>query len=68
MSNLIPFFAQSFPPRSKFATSQIPDLSRKVVIVTGACTSLLHVVYDTHRPVSFVAGATAGVGKETAKV
>lgn len=26
---------QAFPPKSKFSTDQIPDLSGKVVIVTG---------------------------------
>jgi len=29
------FLKQSFPPKSKFSVSDIPDLSGKVIIVTG---------------------------------
>lgn len=32
---LIAVVAQLFPPKSKFTTDQIPDLSGKVAIVTG---------------------------------
>ena len=28
-------FNQSFPPKSKFSAEDIPDLSGKVIIVTG---------------------------------
>ena len=31
-----PAMQQSFPPKSKFSVDDIPDLSGRVVIVTGA--------------------------------
>ncbi|KAJ7619150.1 NAD-binding protein [Mycena polygramma] len=35
MGNISAYFAQSFPPKSKFAVDDIPDLTGKVIIVTG---------------------------------
>ena len=34
------FFTQAFPPPSLFAVDDIPDLSGKVMIVTGANTGI----------------------------
>ena len=33
-------FAQSFPPKSRFTVDDIPDLSGKVILVTGANTGI----------------------------
>ncbi|KAF7299010.1 NAD(P)-binding protein [Mycena indigotica] len=40
MGLLISGLSQSFPPKSKFAVSDIPDLSDQVIIVTGASTGI----------------------------
>ncbi|KAI0030801.1 NAD-P-binding protein [Vararia minispora EC-137] len=37
MPQIGPVFAQMFPPKPKWGVEQIPDLSGKVTIVTGAC-------------------------------
>ncbi|KAJ7609787.1 NAD(P)-binding protein [Mycena polygramma] len=36
MGSVISFITQTFPPKSKFSVDDIPDLSGKVIIVTGA--------------------------------
>ena len=33
-------FAQFFPPKSKFSVDQIPDLTGRVIIVTGGLEEL----------------------------
>ncbi|OJT03837.1 hypothetical protein TRAPUB_5477 [Trametes pubescens] len=36
---------QGFPPKSKFSVDQIPDLTGRVVLVTGTCAfSLVEIV------------------------
>ena len=62
---------QGSPPKSKFATNQIPDLTGRVVIVTGECLIiygimifLRQVALHYLRPI----GGNVGVGKETVKV
>jgi hypothetical protein len=42
-------FAQTFPPRSKFNPEDIPDLTGKVIIVTGANAGVLqnHILSPT---------------------
>lgn len=40
MGNIASIFSQSFPPKSKFNVEDIPDLSGKVAIVTGANAGL----------------------------
>ena len=35
----LPALAQVYPPKSKFSVDQIPDLTGRVVIVTGTCTA-----------------------------
>jgi retinol dehydrogenase-12 len=35
MKTLLSLLTQSFPPKSKFKVDEIPDLTGKVVIVTG---------------------------------
>lgn len=40
LGSLFIFICQFFPPKSKFAVDDIPDLSGKVVIVTGANTGV----------------------------
>ncbi|KAF5315260.1 hypothetical protein D9619_006955 [Psilocybe cf. subviscida] len=40
MGVLMSLWTQSFPPKSKFTPDDIPDLSGKVIIVTGANTGI----------------------------
>jgi len=40
MGILLSFFSESFPPKSKFTPENIPDLSGRVIIVTGANTGV----------------------------
>jgi NAD(P)-dependent dehydrogenase (short-subunit alcohol dehydrogenase family) len=40
LGSLFVFICQFFPPKSKFAVGDIPDLSGKVIIVTGANTGV----------------------------
>lgn len=56
-------WSQSFPPASKFDVHDIPDLSGKVMIVTGQ--------YSTFSPETIaklsLAGGNSGIGKETVR-
>lgn len=58
---------QSFPPRPRWGVNDIPDLTGKVVIVTGEfiihkSVCMLSATY------CIVTGGNTGVGKETVKV
>ena len=37
MGNIGSYLAQSFPPKSKFDIADVPDLTGKIIIVTGKC-------------------------------
>ncbi|KAF8956997.1 hypothetical protein BDZ97DRAFT_1955212 [Flammula alnicola] len=78
MGLVLSLFSQSFPPKSKFTPDDIPDLSGKVIIVTGANTGvgketakalLAHnaKVYIAARNPDKVAAAIADLKKETDK-
>lgn len=69
VNNLLMASAQMFPPKAKWSVEQIPDLSGKVVMVTG--------VYSIYRVLpalnstscsSYRTGGNTGIGKETVKV
>lgn len=66
MGQIPSLFGQTFPPKSRFHVEDIPDLSGKVMIVTGANTGeFLYIEYgnpQVHDP------SRSGIGKETAKV
>lgn len=38
-----PIYRQSYPPKPEFSTSQIPDLTGRVIIVTGTGNLLIAV-------------------------
>ena len=56
--------SQSFPPKAQWSTDQIPDMTGKIVIVTGANTGLYisRLKVETSSSPRF-----SGIGKETAK-
>lgn len=60
---------EAFPPATQFPVEDIPDLSGKVMIVTGANTGTHcdydHLVYSAEFPILVF---YIGIGKETAKV
>jgi hypothetical protein len=59
--------SQMLPPKPKWTPDDIPDLTGKVVIVTGACYSLPDVLFFNREPCTS-AGGNAGCGKETVLV
>jgi hypothetical protein len=40
MGFLSSLYSQTFPPKSKFAVTEIPDLTGKVIIVTGGAAGI----------------------------
>ena len=65
MGGILSVAQQSFPPHPTWAVDDIPDLTGKVAIVTGALTRRLGVLSAKR---NLVAGSNVGVGKETVKV
>ena len=63
MGGALSVFWQSFPPRPIWGVNDIPDLTGKVILVTGAPTR-----YILKARVLNSVGGNAGVGKETVKV
>lgn len=60
-------FSEVFPPKSKFDTDRdIPDLTGKVVIVTGM-GSLTHPT-EGRNLTQELSGGNTGIGKQTIKV
>lgn len=56
---------QAFPPKSKFSTNHIPDLTGQVVIVTGAFLEYKHIFFM--QTLLGITGGNVGIGKETIK-
>ena len=63
--------AQAWPPKPKFSTDQIPDLTGRVVIVTGKQNTLVELVVH-YRGLKYrryvTIGASSGIGKHTVQV
>ena len=63
MGGALSVLVQSFPPSPIWGVNEIPDLTGKVFLVTGAFTR-----YILKACVLNFVGGNAGVGKETVKV
>lgn len=63
MGGALSVLVQSFPPSPIWGVNEIPDLTGKVILVTGAFTR-----YILKACVLNFVGGNAGVGKETVKV
>jgi len=63
MAKIWEYFAQAFPPKSNFITEDIPDLSNKVIVVTGMSG---HQIGNISCHVFL--GGNSGIGYETVKV
>jgi len=66
MAAFIRYVREAYPPKSNFATSDIPDLTGKVVIVTGANTGAPQTL-ASFLGTSAKHDNNSGVGKETVK-
>ncbi|KAJ6581090.1 NAD(P)-binding protein [Mycena capillaripes] len=63
MGNISSYLAQSFPPKAKFSVEDIPDLTGRVIIVTGEPSlHLLVLLFRLHR-----SGGNGGIGYEIVK-
>lgn len=66
-NNIASAASQAFPPKSTFSVDQMPDLTGRVVIVTGE--SRITTLADSDLlGLPIPEGANTGVGKETVKV
>lgn len=65
MGVLLSVIDQNFPPKAKWSVDDIPDLSNKVVIVTGKPRKTVHIQWVA---LTVNSGANIGLGYETAKV
>lgn len=70
MGNAPSFIPLLFPPpKSQWTADDVPDMTGKVVIVTGTVTHLFSMLLDEMLTGGFaLSGGNTGVGKETAKV
>lgn len=71
MGVVLSLINEGYPPETKFTPANIPDLTGKVMIVTGA-NSGAYILYNYYPLTVGLAltlfGYVLGVGKETAKV
>jgi hypothetical protein len=67
MGGILSVAQQSFPPRPTWGVDDIPDLTGKVAIVTGAFINLGVCLYANPK-CCMLTGGNTGVGKETVKV
>ena len=66
-----PIFRQSYPPEPEFSTKHIPDLTGRVVIVTGMYIISFSTILapgSEYIVITSVPGGNAGIGKETVRV
>ena len=68
MGALYSVLEQSFPPRPTWSVNDIPDLTGKVILVTGAFSDINICACVCMLNVFLFVGGNAGVGKETVKV
>lgn len=68
MGIVLSIINESFPPKSKFNVEDIPDLSGKVIIVTGANTGQYAPSFFHCSSASNYRCFNQGIGKETARV
>jgi len=64
MAKIWEYFEQAFPPKSKFRIEDIPDLSNKVIVVTGMSGHQI----GNHKLSCIFLGGNSGIGYETVKV
>lgn len=64
MGNIGSYLAQSFPPKSEFDIADIPDLTGKIIIVTGQYLQMQTLSFDAEQS----SGGNGGIGYETIKV
>ncbi len=66
MGSVVSMYAANWPPKAKWSVDDIPDLSGKVIIVTGVSETFLNAI-STLCANSPSLGGNSGIGDETVK-
>lgn len=68
MASTLDIFRESFPAKTKWTVDDIPDLSGKVVIVTGGYAGMYSSPYAASSECLTLIFLSPGIGYETTKV